>query len=227
MAAAFTRSACRWQGKSWASFQLLSKAGCSRHTRRVPGRRQRKPSLADATQTSFLLVGVLFLVKAVEVATKVSLAGFGIHPRDGLGLIGILFSPLLHGNAAHLLANAAPLFVLLTLLFWDKRYRPARTLGHVWFVSGLGTWLIGRSLTDGVPTVHIGASSIIYGLVAYLVVAGFLMESWRATFIAILVGLLYGGIVYGALPQEGPVSWEGHFCGAVAGIFAAREQHAR
>jgi membrane associated rhomboid family serine protease len=124
--------------------------------------RSRHAGFLAALQTSFLLVGVMFFVKAVELAADVSFAGFGIVPRDQRGLIGLLFSPLLHGDAAHLLANSVPLLVLLTLLFWDRKYHPWITLAFIWLASGLGTWLIGRGMTNGQLTVHIGASSVIY-----------------------------------------------------------------
>jgi membrane associated rhomboid family serine protease len=140
----------------------------------------------------------------------------GIVPRTLPGLAGVLFSPLLHANFTHLAANAVPLLVLLTLLFWDRHYRPWPTLASIWIVSGLGTWLIGRG-----GSIHIGASSIIFGLVAYLIVGGLLVRSWRSAFVALLVLLAFGGIFYGVLPQTGPISWEGHLCGAVAGCAAA------
>ena len=112
------------------------------------------------------------------------------------------------------------LFLLLVLLFWDRHYYPVLTLSSIWFFSGLGTWLIGRG-----NTVHIGASSIIFGLVTYLIVAGFLMQSWRSAFVALLVFIGFGGIFYGVLPQAGPISWEGHLSGALAGIWAAKRNH--
>jgi membrane associated rhomboid family serine protease len=160
----------------------------------------------------------------VWVATSFlpGLRGLGIVPRTASGLVGIAFAPLLHGSTAHLLANLVPLFVLSALMFADRGYRPGWTLACIWVTSGLGTWLIGRG-----QAVHLGASSLIYGLVAYLVFSGILMRSWRAAFVALVVLLMYGGVWYGLLPQRGPVSWEGHLCGAVAGLFAARWRHGR
>src|SRR5438874_8116574 len=147
----------------------------------------------EAVQRSALLVSVLFLVELLDLILHhekhATLAGFGIVPRTVPGLVGIAFSPLLHASPAHLLANALPLFILLILLFWDRHYYPALTLSSIWFFSGLGTWLIGRS-----DTVHIGASSIIFGLVTYLIVAGFLMKSWRSAVVALLVFIGFGGI---------------------------------
>ena len=173
----------------------------------------------QALETSGWLVGVVcltslvgFLVPAVQL--------LGIRPRTWVGLWGVGFGPLLHGNLQHLLANMLPLYLLLVLLFWDKHYHPDRTLAVIWLVGGLGTWAIGRA-----GSVHLGASSVVFGLVTYLVAAGFLMRSWRSAFMALLVFVFYGGVLYGVLPQRGPVSWEGHLCGALAGLGAAYFQH--
>lgn len=152
----------------------------------------------------------------------VSFAGFGIAPRTLRGLTGVVFSPLIHASAAHLLANAAPLFVLLLIVFASRRYRPVAALALIWALSGLGTWLIGRGQSPFGPAVHVGASSLIYGLAAYLVTAGFVMRSWRAAIVAVIVALVYGGLAYGVLPQGGFISWEAHLCGALAGVWTAR-----
>lgn len=184
----------------------------------------RKGTFRHAAATAGNFVAVLFLIELADVGFRhfygLTLDVFGIHPRQTIGLVGVLLSPLLHANWVHLSANAIPLLVLLTLLYWDPRYRPGTTLGWIWIISGLGTWAIGRP-----ETVHIGASSLVYGLVAYLMAAGILMRSWRSAVIALTVGVGFSGIWYGALPQDGPVSWEGHLCGAIAGIIAARKTH--
>jgi membrane associated rhomboid family serine protease len=183
----------------------------------------------EALRIGLLLVSVLFLVEAADLILQrekhPTLASFGIVPRSLPGLIGIAFSPLLHASPAHLLANALPLLILLVLLFWDRHYHPVVTLCSIWFFSGLGTWLIGRGADGGRPIVHIGASSIIFGLVAYLIVAGFMMRSGRSAIVALVVLVCFGGIFYGVLPQQGPISWEGHLSGALAGIWAAKRNH--
>lgn len=168
-----------------------------------------------------VVVGLMFLVAALNHLLAQRLNAFGIIPRTVPGLIGICFSPLLHLNTAHLLANAFPLFVLLILLFWDRKYHPLETLSVIWLASGFGTWLIGRG-----HSIHIGASAIIYGLVVYLIAAAFWMKRWRPAFVAIFVFVIYGGIFYGLLPQQGHVSWEGHLAGAIAGWWTAKRNHA-
>lgn len=178
--------------------------------------------LPQAVETSSAAVFILFLVFLGDRLLQLHAYRWGIVPRTWPGLIGIVCSPLLHASWSHLLANALPLLVLLILLLADPRYHPWRTLGILWAVSGLGTWLIGRS-----HSVHIGASSIIFGLITYLMTAGFLMRSWRSAFVAVLVLFLFGSVLYGILPQRGPISWEGHLCGALAGIWTARMHHLR
>ena len=180
--------------------------------------RKTPASFAEAAQTSLMMVGALFVVMGVSVVFHLPLQRWGILPRTQVGLVGIVLSPLLHANLSHLVANAVPLFVLMVLLLSNGEYRPFQTLALIWGASGLGTWLIGRG-----QAIHLGASSIVFGLAAFLIVAGFRLKSWRSALVAMLVCFLYGGIFYGVLPQAGPISWEGHLCGALAGVWAASQ----
>ena len=178
---------------------------------------QKSPaSFAEAAKISLMMIGVLFVVMGAGVVLRLPVQRWGVLPRTPVGLLGIVLSPLLHANLSHLLANAIPLFVLLVLLLSNSEYRPYQTLALIWGASGLGIWLIGRG-----QAIHLGASSIVFGLAAFLIVAGFRLKSWKSALVAILVFFLYGGIFYGVLPQSGPISWEGHLCGAVAGVWAA------
>jgi membrane associated rhomboid family serine protease len=187
---------------------------------------QKSPrTFIDALEISASIVLVLFAMFYVNAFFGGALNRFGILPRSGWGLIGILFSPLLHYNYAHLTANAVSIFLLLVILFSHREYRPDVAFGSIWLASGFGTWLIGRSWGGSHPIVHIGASGVIYGLVTYLIAAAWWLRSWRSALWAILIFLLYGGIFYGVLPQPGIISWEGHLSGAIAGFAIARHQH--
>jgi membrane associated rhomboid family serine protease len=187
-------------------------------TRRI----HKKRTWSDAVEISALLVGLMIVVEVIDWLLPFPLDIFGILPRTAWGLVGIAFSPLLHLNFTHLSANAFSLFVLLILLFGDRFYLPERTFGWIWFGSGFGTWLIGRG-----GAIHIGASGLVYGLVAYLIAAGFWMKSWRSILVAMCVLLLYGGLFFGVLPQQGMVSWEGHLAGAITGVLVARGNHSK
>jgi membrane associated rhomboid family serine protease len=176
-------------------------------------------SATEAAQISAVLVGLLFIVHILNVMTQMRLNAFGIEPRTTRGLLGILFSPFLHGNAAHIVANATALLALLFLLFVNPKYRAEETLLMIWLGSGLGTWLIGR------PSLHVGASAIIYGLIVYLIAAGWWMKGWRPVIAACVVLFFYAGAIFGLVPNDSKVSWEGHLAGAIVGWMVARYQH--
>jgi len=179
----------------------------------------------NAVEISATIVLILFGVYYVNRFLGGVMNSFGIWPRTIWGSIGILFSPLLHYNEAHLTTNAISLFVLLIILFLHREYRPDLAFLSIWIFSGVGTWLIGRAGTEGKPIVHIGASGVIYGLVTYLIAAAWWLRSWTSFFWSIAILFLYGGIFYGMLPQPGVISWEGHLAGAIAGVLVAWRQH--
>jgi membrane associated rhomboid family serine protease len=176
-------------------------------------------TVGEAAQISAVIVGIIFIIHLLNGMVGMRLNAFGIVPRTGGGLIGVVFSPFLHANAAHVTANCSALLVLMFLLFLNRKYRAEETLLLVWFGSGFGTWLIGRT------SVHIGASSIIYGLIVYLLAAGWWMKGWRPVVVALIVLVLYAGAIFGLVPSDARISWEGHLSGAVVGFLVAKYQH--
>lgn len=201
----------RGQGTRWTDKILLC------HPAAVARKRNR--SFLDAVEISATIVLLLFAVFYLNQFVGGRLNSFGVIPRTLRGLLGIFFSPLLHYNQAHLTTNAVSLFLLLAILFSHREYRGESVFIWIWLASGLGTWLIGR------PSVHIGASGVIYGVVTYLIASAWWLRSWRSALFALLILFLYGGIFYGMLPHAGFVSWEAHLSGAVAGVLVARSQH--
>ena len=94
----------------------------------------------------------------------------------------------------------------------------------VWILGGFGTWLIGNLGSSCGPTDHIGASGLIFGWLAFLLVFGFFVRRVWHIVVGLVVLFAYGGVLLGAMPvlhQCGGVSWQGHLCGAVAGVVAA------
>ena len=92
----------------------------------------------------------------------------------------------------------------------------AEVTATVVVLGGLGTWLIGAS-----NSVHLGASSVIFGYFGFLVLRGYFERSLGSLLIAVLVGATYGSIVWGVLPTRSDVSWEGHLCGLLGGAATA------
>lgn len=158
---------------------------------------------------------LLWLIKIFETALSTSFSQWGIYPLKINTLKGILFSPLLHGDWNHLIANSISLFVLMVGLFYFYRHLSYRIFFFIYFSSGILLWLAAR------PSFHIGASGIVYGLASFLFLSGLIRKDGRLLSIAMIVVFLYGGLFWGIFPIKPGISWEGHLWGAVSGIIIA------
>jgi membrane associated rhomboid family serine protease len=168
-----------------------------------------------AVEIAIAFVALLWIVLAFNWALDLDLQRFGVRPRELSGLIGIVAAPFLHANFAHLFANSLPLLVLGTVLLHLYPTAALPVFGAVYLGPGIAVWLFGRD------AVHIGASGIAYGLVAYILVAGLLRRDRRAIAASLLVCFMYGALVWGVLPIETGASWETHLAGAIIGIACA------
>lgn len=163
-------------------------------------------------QKPFNIILLIWAVFVVDMIMQLQLARFGIYPRNVYGLIGIVTAPLLHGNLQHIISNTITLFVLLVILWMFYRRIASQVVVLSWLLGGLLIWIFAR------PVIHIGASALIYSIASFLIAMGLFSGSFRAFLIALVIVLLYGGLVYGVLPTDQPISWEGHLIGAIAGI---------
>lgn len=158
---------------------------------------------------------LMWVSELVDVVLHGFLDRYGIHPRDVESLPGILAAPFLHVGLSHLIANTGTFVVLgiatalITRRFW------AVTLGVI-VLGGLAVWVFGAP-----GTVHLGASGLVYGYLGFLLVYGFVARRAAAIAVAIGVFLVYGGIVWGVLPTNPYISWQGHLFGALAGCLMA------
>jgi membrane associated rhomboid family serine protease len=171
-----------------------------------------KHSVRDELSCVLAFIGFVWSVFIVGHVLPFRLESFGITPRTLRGLAGIPVAPFLHANLAHLISNTVPLTVLLLLLAGSRAQSWAISTCIV-LLSGALLWMFGR------PATHIGASSLIYGLIAYLLVSGITERRIVPMMIAIIVGVLYGStLASGVLPTSAShISWEGHLFGAIAG----------
>jgi membrane associated rhomboid family serine protease len=174
--------------------------------------------------TILTFVALLYLVELIDQMTRHSLDANGIRPLETDGLWGIVFAPVLHESWQHLMANTVPLLVLGFLMTLAGLSRFVWATAIVWILGGFGTWLIGDVGSSCGPTDHIGASGLIFGWLAFLLVFGIFVRRVSNIIIGLLVMFAYGGILLGAMPVLGlcgGVSWQGHLCGAIAGVAAA------
>jgi len=169
-----------------------------------------------------LIIPVFFLLltfslKLIETLEGFSFVEWGIKPLTVVGLPGILLSPLVHSDWDHFFANAIPLLVLGTSLFYFYRGISVKVFVFIYLLTGLWVWLGARDAW------HIGASGVIYGLAAFLVAGGFLRNYIPLMAISLMVIFAYGGMIWGIFPLKWdvPYSWESHLWGSVAGIILA------
>ncbi len=188
-----------------------------------------RETTASRAKGGLLVVGgfvaVLFVIELINMLTLHALnRTFGLRPRSLDGLLDIFTFPLLHASLNHLLSNSLPLIVFGFLVFLSGFRVFLTALAFSWLGSGLVTWLIG----DGGITV--GASGLVFGLFAFLLVRGFFNRSWRQILLSIVLFLVYGSILLGVLPfVAGYISWQAHLGGALGGVAAAmllRPRHA-
>jgi membrane associated rhomboid family serine protease len=174
------------------------------------------PSPVVSVVVMVAFTAVLYLSEALDQFTPLHLDDDGIVPRTLGGLEGILWAPLLHGGWAHLFANTLPFLVLGFLAMAGGFRQWVLVTATIWVVGGLGVWL---TAADNSST--IGASGIIFGWLAFLLVRGFFARSGRQIAVAVVLLFVWGGILWGILPGQSSISWQGHLFGAAAGVLAA------
>lgn len=167
-------------------------------------------------EISLAAVSVLWAVLLADVLLPTDLRQYGIRPQDVSSLPGIVLTPFLHANLAHLIANSGALFILLLVSLSFSRRLTFQTVIIIILLSGSMVWVFGSP-----HTVHIGASGLIFGLIGYLLFAGLFRREWIALIVSVIVFLLYGGALLSLLTTVPGISWAGHFFGFVSGVLAA------
>jgi membrane associated rhomboid family serine protease len=163
------------------------------------------------------VVPVLFAIEALDYWLHLGLdPRGGIIPRNLYGLDGVIFSPLLHDGFDHLYGNSVPLILLGTFVLAAGGRRFVYSTAFIMLVSGLGVWFTGTP-----DTVVVGASGVIFGYFGLLLARGIVERSWWNLGVVVLVGLLYWWQLFGILPSDPHVSWQGHLFGFLGGAVAA------
>jgi membrane associated rhomboid family serine protease len=162
------------------------------------------------------IVVALWVIEAFDAAfLRGALDGWGIAPRSLGSLPAIFVAPLLHNGFGHLLANTIPLLLLGWLVMLRRTEDFFWASGIALLASGLGIWLIG-----GANSIHLGISGIVFGLFGFLLARGYYERSVTAIALAVVAFFLYGGMLWGVLPIQAGVSWQGHLFGFLGGVLA-------
>jgi membrane associated rhomboid family serine protease len=185
-------------------------------TVRTPATRSHRPEREGLT----LLVAIVALMWIIEVINTLDHNGLntpdGLHSRDIGDLWAIFTAPFLHASFAHLIDNTIPFVFMGVIIALRGAARLALVTLIVIVVGGLGTWLISPA-----NEVTVGASGVVFGYATYLLTRGIFNRSLLELVMGAVVGLVFGGVLLASLVPHTGVSWQGHACGAVAGILAA------
>lgn len=177
----------------------------------LPGRA--KPSAITAVAFAVVLTAVQIVNSLMNYRLS---TGGGIRPRTASGLWGVADAPLLHASWGHLATNLVPFLVFSFLLLIAGLRQFVAVTVLVWIVSGFGIWL-----TAGSGTVTVGASTLIFGWLTFLVLRGVFSRRLAQLALGVVLFAAWGGVFWGLLPGRAGISWQGHLFGALAGALAA------
>jgi membrane associated rhomboid family serine protease len=185
------------------------------------GKSHEKARVYDAFLVTALFLSMMWGCFLAEEFLNIHLKNYGMHPRSLEGIAGIFTMTFLHADWKHIAQNSLGLLVMNSMLFYFYRNISFKVILILIFGSGALLWFIGRASN------HIGASMLIYGEWAFLLVSGIIRKHPNLRGVALLVALYYGSLIWYIFPVDQKISWEGHLSGFLIGLvcaFALRKQ---
>jgi membrane associated rhomboid family serine protease len=164
-----------------------------------------------------LLVGVAW---AQEIVDQVLHGGrWNLPMVRGGSFLGVLTAPFSHADFAHLLTNTL-WFLPLSWLVLAKSRRDYLAVWIGVYATAIPVWLFW-------PGGSHGLSGVVYGLLGYLLLIGWLERRPLPMLLTATGLVLYGGMLPTLLPFLTPpgVSWIGHLAGFAGGVLAALAIH--
>ena len=159
-----------------------------------------------------------------EVVDQLFFAGrWNLPMVPGGSFLGVLTAPFSHGGFGHLVSNTLWFIPLSWLVLLKSR----KDYLAVWigiYLTAIPVWLFW-------PNGSHGLSGVIYGLLGYLLLIGWLERRPLTILLSISCFFVYGRLLPTLMPFLSPpgVSWIGHASGFIGGVFAAlaifRENH--
>lgn len=164
----------------------------------------------------FWYILVIWFIKLSESFFSLNFGRLGVHPLHWDEWYTFLTGALFHSDFQHLMNNTYPLALcgLFVYFLFQKYSNLVFILSYL--LTGLFIFLFARS-----NTYHIGASGVAYSWAFLLAASGFFRKDRISLGLGLLVVFLYGSMIWGVLPIQPGVSWDGHLFGAIAGIFVA------
>jgi membrane associated rhomboid family serine protease len=176
------------------------------------------------TGALIVMAGVTAFLWAIQIANAehdYSFNRFGLKPREVAGLWGVLTQPFLHEGYGQLLSTTVPLMAIGWALLLSGIRVWAFVTAVVVVLGGIAAWLVGPS-----HTTIVGASSMAFGWLGYLLARAYFSRRFRWIVTAVALLVFFGTWLGGLVPGAGR-SWQAHVCGFLAGVFAGWLLHPR
>jgi membrane associated rhomboid family serine protease len=161
-------------------------------------------------------LGLLVLAWGQELVDQLMFGGHWNLPMlPGGSFAGVLTAPFSHSGFNHLLGNS----LVFLPLSWLVLLRGRRDYLAVW----LGVYLASIPVWLWWPVGSHGLSGVVYGLLGYLLVIGWLEKRPLSIALSLITLMAYGGVLPSLIPLFTPagVSWIGHLSGFGGGVLAA------
>ncbi|MQY04867.1 rhomboid family intramembrane serine protease [Actinomadura macrotermitis] len=172
---------------------------------------------ARAVSAAALVLGitaVMWVLELADYALGGTLDQFGIHAHDVNDLPDIFTAPFMHGSIGHLMGNTLPFVILGFLAAMRGIGKFLVMMLIVIVVAGLGVWTLSTGNT-------LGSSVLVFGFFGYLLGRGVFELRIADVVIAAGVVAVYGTLIFGVLPQDPRISWQGHLFGLIGGVLSA------
>lgn len=173
-------------------------------------------SLARLGTNLLIPAAILFIPWTQEVIDQLLFRGNWNLPMVPRGpFIGVLTAPFSHSGLGHLLANSL-MFLPLSWLVLTKGRRDYLAVWLGVYATAIPVWLFW-------PTASHGLSGVVYGLLGYLLLIGWLEKRPLSLLLSVVCLISYGGVLPSLIPLFSPagVSWIGHASGFGGGVLAA------
>jgi len=174
--------------------------------------------LAEASPLAVIALPLILLGLAwlQELLDQLLFAGrWNLAMGPGTPWWTLFTAPFSHAGLGHLVANSL-VFLPLSYLVLARGTQAYLAVWISVILLEIPIWLVW-------PVGAHGLYGVLYGLLGFLAVLGFLDRRPLAILLSMVAVLLYGSALPGLLPWSSPagVSWIGHASGFVAGLIAA------
>lgn len=176
---------------------------------------QQKETLFYSAKVSLGFSIITLVIHLIVLNTNLDRTMYSIYPRDIDQWYGIFTGHFFHSSWSHLFSNLAPLCLTIFMIFFFYQSIGWAVVSLILVITGFAVFMFARESS------HLGASGLVYGLIAFLFFSGIFRRNAKSIILMIIVVILYGGYTAGLLPIDEKVSWESHVFGMLAGLWTA------